>query len=710
MNTKTDKILIIDDESRMCESLFELFDGSGYEVTVTQSSVEASKRIKEDGYSLIITDIKMPEVTGLDILKTAKEADPETVVILMTGYASLESSLEAIKCGAFEYLLKPVEFSQLEISVKRGLEARKTNLERRRLLEDLKLANMNLSSRLEEINALYEAGRSLQQATELKELLNKIVKLAAGVTEAELASVMLMDENNEHMTIEASMGMDPKLAKIVKLQIGSSIAGYVAQSGKPLIIKNVEKSSRFKRINRERYSSASLLCVPLIVNKRVLGVINMANKKDGRIFDNHDLKLLTTFASQAAAAIDDTRQFEANLQKLNEFSVLFELSKILSSVGSITAMRNAVFEYLKKLMPIDFALWFEWQPIQRRLKPVGAEGTSIPLTDSGSIDLEKAGSEELILDGISLEELHFDDIDQFSELLSKAVKESKAYPRPGINFTALPVIQEGELRYVFCISSIEDRKYTAQELSLASLIITQASGLYDREKALLNATRLLTMGNMISEISHDLRKPLTNIKGWVQILKDKYPEITEDANFFGMAEEEVQRLNELVTELVDFSKPIKYQTEIKDIRNTIKRAAELTGPEMNKKNISFIEEYADCSYEIAINKNQILEVFLNLFLNAIEATAQNGQISVTGKIGRPSFKNHDFLAITVTDNGLGISKENLSRIFDRYYTTKETGTGLGLVVVERIITAHGGTLEVNSRAGKGTNFTLYFPI
>ncbi|MFH2037693.1 MAG: response regulator [Candidatus Zixiibacteriota bacterium] len=710
MSTKSENILIIDDEARMCDSLIELFSGYDYNVAATQSSVDALKRIKEESLSLIITDIKMPEVSGLEILRAAKKADPETVVILMTGYASLESSLEAIKNGAFEYLLKPVEFSQLEISVKRGMETRQANLERKKLLEELKEANLNLRTRLQEINALYEAGKSMAYTLNLKELLNKIVALAAGVTGAEIASLMLIDSSNEYLTIEASMGQDPKLAEIVKLKLGSSIAGFVAQNGEPIIVKNVEKSKQFQRINKERYSSASLLCVPLTVNKRILGVINMANKKGGEVFSKYDLKLLSTFASQAAVAIDNARQMEDNLQKLKEFSVLFQLSRKLSSVGSISEMRNSVFEYMRKLMPIDFALWFEWLPVQRKLKPVGAEGTNLPLTDSGSINLEAINENDLVIDGIELDDIDFDNIESFSSILAEEISSASVYPRPGINFRALPVVQEGELRYIFCISSIDDRQYTDQEISLARLMISHASIMYEREKALLNATRLLTMGNMISEISHDLRKPLTNIKGWVQILGERYPEISQNIEFFKMAEEEVQRLNELVTELVDFSKPNKYETVLMDIRSVIRRAAELIGPELAKKDISFDESFEDCNYEVPINKNQILEVFLNLFLNAIDAMEPGGILKVSGKIGHPSFKKKNFLAITVTDDGIGIKKENLTRIFDRYYTSKESGTGLGLVVVERIISAHGGTLEVESEYGRGTDFKLYFPI
>lgn len=710
MTGEYDKILIVDDEERMCHSLYELLTADGYDVTTTQSGKDAIQKIRDQHYSLVLTDIKMPEVSGMDILRAARDVDPEIVVILMTGYASLETSLEAIKSGAFEYLLKPVEFTQLEISVERGLEKRKASLARKQLLNDLQVANLNLYNRLEEINALYEAAASIGSSYEIKELLDKILQLAATVTQSELGSIMLIDPSGKYLTISASIGLEKSIAQTVKLPIGSSIAGHVAQSGEPLIISDVEKDERFQRINKERYSSSSLLSVPLKVPDKILGVLNMSNRKDGSDFNEHDLKLLTTFASQAAISINDARLFENNKRKLKEFSILFELSNQLSRVGTVSAMRNAVFAYMKKLLPIDFALWFEWRPLHKSLQPVGVTGTKIPLTDSGSINLEAVKAGDLNLENINLARIDVNDINALSNYIADKVRAYSLYPDPTDKFTALPVIQEDELRYIFCIDSKDGEPYSEQDLSLIKLIVSQATGFYEREKALLNATRLLTMGNMISEISHDLRKPLTNIRGWIQILRDKWPQVAEDTEFYQMAEEEIHRLNELVTELVDFSKPQKYETELRDIRAVIRRAAELIKPDMRKKKIKFSENFEDCNWEIPINKNQILEIFLNLFLNAIDAIDGSGEIKVTGKIGRPDFKKTDFLAVTISDTGKGIKKENLARIFDRYYTTKDTGTGLGLAVVERIIVAHGGTLTVASESGKGTDFTLYFPI
>lgn len=707
---ESERILFIDDEVGMCNSMRELLRESGFAATIVQSPQEALEKIRSESFDLIVTDIKMPKISGLDILFEARKADPEAIVILMTGFASLESSLEAIRQGAFEYLLKPVEYSQLEISIRRGLEKRQAARARKRLLDDLKTANLNLNNRLNEINALYEAGRSLMAVSELKTLLDKIVALAAGVTQAEIGSLMLLNGSGEYLIIESSIGLDPKIAAQVRLPLGESIAGYVAKSGQPLMVQDVEKDERFKRINKERYHSASLLCVPLSVSQKTLGVINMANKQNGENFTEHDLKLLTTFASQAAIAIDDTRHQQENLHKLREFTVLFELSQKLSAVGSVSAMRATVFEYLKKLMPLDFALWFEWQENLASLKPVGATGTNIPLTDTGSFNLDKIRQEDIIIDNVDFRGMNLESIPALSSYLAERIVKYPAFPRPGGNFTALPVLQEGELRHVFCVANESGHAYTEQEISLARLVISQASGFYEREKALLNATRLLTMGNMISEISHDLRRPLTNIRGGLQILREKWPEVAEGSDFFKMIESEVLRLNELVKELVDFSKPHKYETEIADIRMVIKRASELLRPELKKKNIKYSEEYLACNYELAMNKNQILEVFLNLFLNSVDSMEDGGGLKVTGKIDRPSFKKTDYLAITITDTGCGIKQENLAKIFDRYYTTKKTGTGLGLAVVERIISAHGGTLSVQSEYGKGTDFTLYFPI
>ncbi|MDH4158366.1 MAG: response regulator [candidate division Zixibacteria bacterium] len=710
MDKTAEKIVIIDDEKRMCDSLAALLGDEGYQVESFQTSLQAVEAIRHAKVDLVLTDIKMPAMDGFEILKTVKEIDEEIPVILMTGYASLDSAVEAVSLGAYDYLMKPVEYTDLSLVVRRALEKRKADLSRRQLLEELKISNMILKRRMNELNALYEAGKSIGSTLHLKDLLKQIVTLASNVTEATIGSIMLIDEAGTFLTIEAAIGLEQKIIDQTRLSLGASIAGFVAQKGEPLIVADVEQDERFRRINKERYSSGSLLCVPLEIKGKVIGVINMANKQGDLSFSPNDLKLLTTFASQAAVAVDDANQFEKNRRRLVEFEILNEISSELPNIQSMNDFRAILIQQLSRLFPIDYSMWFHWDAEMNTLIPYGASGeTDIPLTDSGSIDLRKISRDRISLSELHIDAALLDDIESLSKLIADEIDKKEAFPTPKTAYMAIPVKHRGELSYIFYLGNNSDRPYAPDDISLARLVISQAAILFEKEKSLLNATRLLTMGNMISEISHDLRKPLTSIKGGLQIVRDRWPEIAEKSEFFQTVHDEIHRMNELVRELVDFSNPNKYETEKIDLRKVVKRASELVSPDMRKKGIKFMAQYEDADWDVIVNKNQILEALLNLFINAIDAMPEGGKLSVEGCIEKPDHKKVDYLAVKISDTGTGIKKENLSKIFDRYYTTKETGTGLGLAVVERIISAHNGTLSVVSADGAGTTFKLYFP-
>ncbi|MFZ5980307.1 MAG: response regulator [Candidatus Zixiibacteriota bacterium] len=710
MNAGSEKIVIIDDEKRMCDSLTALLQGEGYQVRSFQQSPEAIDSIRHERVDLVITDIKMPQMDGLQILKLVKEIDEDIPVILMTGYASLDTAVDAIARGAYDYLLKPVEFTYLELAVKRALEKRRAELNRLRLLEELKLSNLILQRRIGELNALYEAGKSIGSSANLAELLRQLVTLASTVTEAKTGSIMLLDERKEYLTIKAAIGLDDKIIKDTRLPIGASIAGYVAQTGEAVIVDDVERDERFRRINRERYLTTSMLCTPLRIKNNILGVINMSNKENNQQFTADDLRLLTTFASQAAVAVDDANQFEKNRRRLIEFQILNEISNELPLVESWNEFGKILIEKLSRLIPVEYAILFLWDMGIGALVPSGVVGkTEIPLTESGKIDLRKITRSSISLPGIDLGSCDFQDLTGLTALLGEKLNENNIFPTPHEAYMAIPIMRSGELAYIFYLGSESDRAYSEDDMSLAKLIVSQAALIFEKEKAILNSTRLVTMGNMISEISHDLRKPLTSIKGGLQVIKQRVPEEVQGSDMFTMVEDEIFRMNELVRELVDFSNPNKYETEKVDLQFMVHRAGELVGPDLRKQNIKFESEFQDINWEVIANKNQVLEVLLNLYINALGAMPGGGTLTVKGLIEKPHHRNQEYMTIKVIDTGVGIKKENLPRIFERYYTTKETGTGLGLSVVERIISAHGWTFHVDSVEGKGTIFSIYIP-
>jgi signal transduction histidine kinase/DNA-binding response OmpR family regulator/putative methionine-R-sulfoxide reductase with GAF domain len=692
------KILVVDDEERMCESLKTLLSKVGYEVTTVQEGEKAIEKIKQDDFDLVISDIKMPTCDGLDILKAVRTKDQNALVILMTGFASLESAVNAINQGAYDYLMKPFEFPDLKLTIKRGLEKRRSDQARNRLLAELKEKNLELNKRVAELDALYQASKSLSSTEHLDILLDKIVSLATSVIGAKMGSIMLIQEPKNILTIKSAIGLEPEIIEHTKLELGKSIAGYVAQKGAPLIIEDIENDQKFKRLSKKHYATKSLLCVPLKIKEKVLGVINLSDKVTGAPFNQDDLRLLTTFASQAAIAIDDAHHFEQTKKKIEELSILYEIASTLSTLESFEKISDFIFERVKRIMGVDFALWFGWSEKEKQLSLDFCQGLENKRTDSKNASHFQ----------ISLEKQEILDSDKLNAKIKEKLKENFNLSPYLDSVASFPIIAEGMLHGVLSVGNREHRTISEEEKHLISIIASQSASVYERQKSILNATRLLTMGSMVSEITHDLKKPLTNIKGVLQLLKEKWSDTDAKEKFFDMVEQEIFRLNELAKEIVNFSNPHKYELEKKDIRHTLDRALNLVKPDLDTRKIALKIDYQEVPH-VFINENEIMEVLLNIILNAIEAMPEGGELGVSLRPDQKSKNGAQILQIGIADTGCGIAPENLSRIFDRYFTTKKEGTGLGLTVVERIVKAHGGFVSVKSEPGKGTSFFVNLP-
>jgi len=686
------KILVVDDEKGMCESLRTLLSKVGYEVTTVEKGEEALKRIQKDSFDLVITDIKMPRVDGMDILKAARNKDEDALVILMTGYASLDSAISAINQGAYDYLMKPIEFSDLKLTIQRALEKRRADKDRISLLNELQRKNLELQRKVAELNALYKAGISLSTTKDLKLLLDKIVSLATEVIEAESGSIMLIQKPENVLTIESAIGLEPEIVKNTRLEMGTSIAGFVAQSGTPVMVENIEKDPRFKHFSKKHYATQSLLCAPLKVKDRILGVINLSDKITGKPFTEDDLKLLTTFASQAAMAIDDAEQFNQNLKKIKELEVLYQIASQLSSMENLEEVCDFIFEKIKSIIPVEFAFWFEWNEKQNELILNLLQGFEtnkrnmvVPLDKHDIYDPKKVNSK-----------------------IRKKLKGDPAFSPCADSLVSFPIIAEKSIHGVLSIGNRRRDGLSVEQIRLISIIVSQSASIYEKQKSLLNSTRLVTMGNLVSEITHDLKKPLTNIKGTLQLLREKWSNAKNREKYFNLLEEEIFRLDGLVKEMVNFSNPYKYEMEKKDITSVLDRTLKLVEQDLHSRNIRLKKQYRECP-PVLIDKNQMMEVFLNIILNAIEAMPEGGELKVSTTVCKDLRKGGEFVRVDITDTGCGIPPENLTRIFDRYFTTKKEGTGLGLAVVERIVKAHGGFVSVESQSGKGTSFFVNLP-
>jgi signal transduction histidine kinase len=308
---------------------------------------------------------------------------------------------------------------------------------------------------------------------------------------------------------------------------------------------------------------------------------------------------------------------------------------------------------------------------------------------------------------IPILDLDIFDREKLSQKIKKRLEEEK-FVSPQSIIYSFPILTEGTFLGIFCAGNVKGIVLSKEEEEIISIVGSQASSIYERQRAILNATRLLTMGNMMSEITHDLKKPLTNLKGVIQLMKEGKSEGKKE-ELLRILDQEINRASELVRELVDFSNPGKYQSERKSILPILEKALKLLETDVKKNRIRVIKEYPDNLPLIFINENELLEAFINVLLNAVESMREGGELKLELSRHYDTHREDSILQFCIADQGTGIPKENLNRIFERYYTTKEGGSGLGLSIVERIIKAHNGFIKVESQLNKGTKFFICLP-
>jgi two-component system sensor histidine kinase HydH len=217
--------------------------------------------------------------------------------------------------------------------------------------------------------------------------------------------------------------------------------------------------------------------------------------------------------------------------------------------------------------------------------------------------------------------------------------------------------------------------------------------------------RLAAVGSLAAGVAHEIRNPLSSIKGFATYFRQRYGGVPDDVKVADIMIQEVDRLNRVITELLEFSRPMALKRKETDLAGLAKQVLSTIDAQAREKEITVKADLPSEIPAINVDPDRMTQVFLNLFLNAFAAMDRGGILSVG--IARQDERT---LRVSVSDTGTGIRKEDLGRVFDPYFTTKPAGTGLGLAIVHRIVEAHGGEIRLESEPGKGTTFTIFLPV
>lgn len=228
--------------------------------------------------------------------------------------------------------------------------------------------------------------------------------------------------------------------------------------------------------------------------------------------------------------------------------------------------------------------------------------------------------------------------------------------------------------------------------------------LIEAEEQLSSSQRLSALGQLSASLAHEIKNPLSSIRGTAEIFLDEFPEGHEKREFVKILMKETDRLNATVDEVLQYSKG--QQENIKGVSESVAQVMERVGKllesHLRGKQIDLTLEIDEAA-GFAVEGAKVSQVFLNIILNAIDALPQRGKINVKAE------RFPDGLNITICDNGPGIPSEKLSSVFDPFVSGKEDGTGLGLSISKKIVESYGGSIMCKKINGEGACFIIYFP-
>ncbi len=225
-------------------------------------------------------------------------------------------------------------------------------------------------------------------------------------------------------------------------------------------------------------------------------------------------------------------------------------------------------------------------------------------------------------------------------------------------------------------------------------------------REIARSQRLASVGRLAAGVAHEIRNPLSSIKGFATYFKERYPDAPQDQKTANIMIAEVDRLNRVVGQLLEFARPVPVSPKLTSLKDLVDDSVRLIEQKAKEKQITVKTLNSAKVDKAVIDPDRINQVLLNLYLNAIESMEPGGELGVELSAGE---EDHH-IEIRVSDTGCGIPGEHLSRIFDPYFTTKSTGTGLGLAIAHNIMEAMGGKINISSRPGKGTTFCITIPI
>ena len=552
------------------------------------------------------------------------------------------------------------------------------------------------------IDSLYRISSLVSDTDEPKVALSLILDEVVRVLQPSSASISLINPDTKALELEASYGL-PEDWQDLQLALGQGITGWAALHGRPLIVNDVQQEPRYISV---RPHIRSEMAVPMEDHGMVIGVVNV-DSEEVNAYGESSLKILTLLTNEATRVVSRLWLIKQLRTKANQLQSLVMISQQLAGEIDSDVLMEALARQAHHLIDGEGSALFLLSSDQKDLllhsfmsgESLSKEPAVIPLDHSalGAVIHRKKQ--------IEVHDLNFSEENAFLATIQREGFTS---------MLASPIIFGEEVIGTLIAYTKQSHRFNNEEkkvfhtLAEIGAIAIQNARLYSRifasEESLRRNEKLTTLGMLAAEIAHEIRNPLTVIKLLFESLDLQFaghdPRHT-DVQVIG---EKLDQLEEIVERVLSFGRTRTGMHTRQDINDMVGDTLKLVRLKLHQQKIDLHFELPSQKIFVDVNKGQILQVMLNLVLNATQAMPDGGCIRIE------TSADDTAAYLRISDNGSGIPESIQNDIFESFLTDRPDGTGLGLSISKRILRAHRGDIELVHSSPEGTTFRFWLPL
>jgi len=678
-------ILVVDDDVQIAGFLTDFLQEIGHRVLTAYMGQEALDLLAAPdaaNVDLILLDVILPDLHGTEVCQRIK-ASPATThipVIMVTGMDRPADKTRGLELGADDYVTKPFDPRELAARVQAMLRLRRAE-------RDLRARNRALAA----LNAVAD---TIGRAVELADVLNTALAQVLATLDLDAGSITLTHASGQQVPAA-------KRWQALDLAAGLEACEQVARTGEPALLTLTV---------RDREHAAA--CVPLRSRDRVVGTLLVAGARD---IDQAGLDLLGAIGSQVGGAIERARLFEAVQRRSEDLAILNDITRVVTSSLDLDTVLTRAMRGIREILRVEagsLILADEDSGELRFRKTLSREQEMIP-------DASLRPGQGLVGQVVAtLEPVMVNDAAHDARF-SPHIDLIRGFVTRNILVTPL-IVKDRAVGAIEVINKIDgpfnnDDLELLQFLAASVAVAVENAQLYGElaeftrqlersQEQLIQAEKLAATGRLAASIAHEINNPLQAIHNCLHLIIRRRLGEEKEKYYLNMAQEEVQRLIGIVQRTLDFYRPSGGREVLTEVNTLVESVLALANKRLEHGKVRVQRRFSPDLPKLRAVADQLTQVFLNLVINAVEAMPEGGDLTIA------TLQDNGRVHVRFSDAGPGINPEEAKKIFEPFYTTKRSGTGLGLAVSYGIIQRHGGEITVESAPGRGATFVVSLPV